>query len=104
MYARTEAGGLCEVEAVLRQSRHGGQGRVINGHLRGRPAPTALAFQLQTIIFHLQLLDLPLSDHPHSDKMSYLSFLLENNEKHCCKRKHLGVIVPINLIRGTARR
>lgn len=53
MYAHTEAGGLCEVEAVLRQSRRRGQGRVIDGHLRGRLAPTGLAFQLKTIIFHL---------------------------------------------------
>lgn len=53
MYAHTEAAGLCEVEAVLRQARCGGRGRVIDGHLRGRPAPTGLAFKLKTIIFHL---------------------------------------------------
>lgn len=49
----TEAGGLCEVEAVLRQARCRGRSWVIDGHLRGRPAPTGLGFQLKTIIFCL---------------------------------------------------
>lgn len=70
----TEAGGLCEIEAVLRQARRGGRSWVVDGHLRGRPASTGLAFQLKTIIFRLQLLDLHLSDHPHGDKTCNIPF------------------------------
>lgn len=49
----TEAGGLCEIEAVLRQARRRGRSWVIDGHLRGRPASTGMALQLKTIIFRL---------------------------------------------------